>query len=256
MAKIELCSCSFSYPGSSPQKTVLHNLNLQVQDGEFVCIIGPSGCGKSTLLRVLAGLERPQEGTVCINGMPITGPGTDRMIVFQDYALFPWMTALKNVQFALRHARNFPRRQAEELANSFLEKVGMGAHGKLYPFQMSGGMRQRVAIARALSMDTDILLLDEPFGALDAKIRRELQQQLLLLWQKEDGKKKTILFVTHDIEEAILLGDRVVFLQAGEIGAERMVDLPRPREKGASFQSYRQMLLALFEPEKREAMEE
>lgn len=255
MAKIELHNGSFRYPDGVRQKDVLHNLNLQVQDGEFLCMIGPSGCGKSTLLRVIAGLEQLQEGAVIINGTPITGPGTDRMIVFQDYALFPWMTALQNVQFAVRHARHLSRSQAEEVAKSFLESVGMGDDLKLYPFQMSGGMRQRVAIARALAMDTEILLLDEPFGALDAKIRMELQQLLLTLWQKESGKRKTVLFVTHDIDEAILLGDRVVFLQPGKIGAQLTVNLPRPREKGASFRRYRQALLTLFESAGREVAE-
>ena len=217
MPKIETKKLCFAYKDSKQSIKALENMELSIADGEFVCILGPSGCGKSTLLRLLAGLEKPDRGEVLIDGKPVTGPGSDRMIVFQDYALFPWLTAEKNVSFALCHGRRLSKKESVEEARFYLKKVGIEKAAKLYPFQLSGGMRQRVAIARALAMDTDILLLDEPFGALDAKIRREIQELLLSLWQA-DGKK-TVVFVTHDIDEALLLSQRIVFMEPGRVKA-------------------------------------
>lgn len=218
MPEIEIKDLCFSYKDGKQSVKALDNVKLSIADGEFVCIMGPSGCGKSTLLRLLAGLEAPDKGEVSIDGKPVTDTGSDRMIVFQDYALFPWLTAEKNVVFALRQGKKLSKKEAQEKAMAYLRKVGMEKAAKLYPFQLSGGMRQRVAIARALAMDTDILLLDEPFGALDAKIRREIQELLLSLWQS-DGKK-TVVFVTHDADEALLLSERIIFMEPGKVKTE------------------------------------
>lgn len=247
MPAIEIRNLSFSYQNGKQDIQALNGLNLTVKDGEFLCIIGPSGGGKSTLLRMLAGLETPDEGAVLIDGKAVTGPGSDRMIVFQDYALFPWFTVEKNVSFALRQGRGLSKQEAKEKTRVYLERVGMRGTETMYPFQLSGGMRQRVAIARALAMDTDILLLDEPFGALDAKIRTEIQNLLLTLWRNEGGNRKTVVFVTHDVNEAILLADRIVFMEPGKVRTEVNVDLPRPRE---NCEELRQKLLALFEEAK------
>lgn len=234
MSVIEISGLNFSYSGEKHPVQALKDLNLKVEDGEFLCIIGPSGCGKSTLLRLLAGLERPDGGTVKIGGKTVSGPGADRMIVFQDYTLFPWLTAEENISFALHHAQKKPKKQAAELAREFLERVGMGMYADFFPRQLSGGMQQRVAIARALAMDTEILLLDEPFGALDAKIREELQRLLEKLWSNPGGKKKTVVFVTHDIDEAVRLGDRVAVMCPGRIYATLEIDRPRPKYCGSA----------------------
>ena len=256
MASIEIRDLHFSYTDSKHRLKALKDIQLDIRDGEFLCLIGASGCGKSTLLRVLAGLEKAERGGVYIGGEKVEGPGADRMIVFQDYALFPWMTALKNVSYAVKRARRVSSSEAKHIAESFLEKVGMSHAKHMYPKQLSGGMKQRVAIARALAMDTDILLLDEPFGALDARTRSTLQELLLELWDNGEGKKKTVIFVTHDINEAILLADRVVFMKPGEIEAEMTIDLPRPRVDEGPFAAYREKLLELFEEYKPEESEE
>lgn len=245
MVKIKAENVSFAYDNGKRNIQALKGLDLEVKNGEFLCVIGASGCGKSTLLRVLAGLEKPQSGTVSIGGEEIHGTGADRMIVFQDYALFPWMTAKKNVSFALKHAKHGDRLHADEKAVEFLRLVGMGDALDLYPSQMSGGMRQRVAIARALAMDTDILLMDEPFGALDAKIRGELQELLLKLW-KSGERKKTVIFVTHDLNEAVLLADSVVFMEDGKIKEKVKIRLPRPRDL-EKMCPCRERLMELFE---------
>lgn len=256
MAKIEIKDLNFSYVDTKHKLHALKDINLNIRDGEFLCLIGASGCGKSTLLRVLAGLEMPQSGGVFINGEKVEGPGTDRMIVFQDYALFPWMTALKNVSYAVKRARKVSRAEAKAIAEDFLERVGVLHARDYYPRQLSGGMKQRVAIARALAMDTDILLLDEPFGALDARTRVTLQELLLKLWDGAEGKKKTVVFVTHDINEALLLADRIVYMKPGEIVADISVELPRPRVEVGEFLSIRNELLTLFEEDNERIAEE
>ena len=253
MSAIELRELSFRYDDGARSRKVLEQIELNIRDGEFLCVIGASGCGKSTLLRILAGLEKPEQGQVLVDGQTVTGPGTDRMIVFQDYALFPWMKAIRNISFAVKRARHVSTAEADRIAEEFLEKVEMRDSAMLYPYQLSGGMKQRIAIARALAMDTDILLLDEPFGALDAKIRRQLQDLLLTLWMNEGKTKKTVVFVTHDINEAVLLADRVIYMKPGRIERELAIDLPRPRSKHEEgFERYREELLRLFgqsEPE-------
>lgn len=202
---------SFSYPGTD--KLVLKDINMDVAEGEFVSILGQSGCGKSTLLRLLAGLEKQTSGEILIDGKPFSGPSLSRGVVFQDYGLFPWMTAGENIMLALR--QRFPERDKKELrevAVNMLQSVGLdkGVYNKL-PKELSGGMKQRCAIARAFGIDPPILLMDEPFGALDAVTRARLQDMVLELWRKQEPKK-TVFFVTHDVDEAILLSTKIFVL--------------------------------------------
>lgn len=251
MAKIELDHVTYTYPGQPGAAPVLRDLSLTIGDGEFVCIVGASGCGKTTLLRLMAGLTFPTAGAVRIGGGTVTGPGTDRSIVFQNYTLFPWMTARRNVEFGIRQAR--PGRSRAEIrgsADAVLRQVGMLDSADKYPFQLSGGMRQRVAIARALAMDTDIVLLDEPFGALDTRIRGELQ----ILLETVHMGRKTVVFVTHDIHEAVLLADRVLYMTSGMVSYELPIRLPRPRSRldAAGLEQVcacRRALLARFQPD-------
>lgn len=252
MAKIELDHVSYAYSDQPGAEPVLQDLSLTIEDGEFVCIIGQSGCGKSTLLRLLAGLAFPSAGTVRIGGKPVTGPDTDRSIVFQNYTLFPWMSARRNVEFGIRQARpSLTRPEVRETAAAVLQQVGMLPHAEKYPFQLSGGQRQRVAIARSLAMDTDILLLDEPFGALDTRIRSELQALVEALYLGAGGERKTVVFVTHDIHEAVFLGDRVIYMTPGRISDTLSIDLPHPRGRldaagNEQICAYRRALLARF----------
>lgn len=231
MAAINIKDLSFSYIDRLETYEVLNRMSFEILDGEFVCLLGHSGCGKTTLLKLIAGLLKPTEGGIYIDDRPIEGPGTDRAVVFQHYSLFPWMTVRKNVIFGITQAKKeLPLKEAEELAGKYLKEVGMQEFGGKYPFQLSGGMQQRVAIARALAMDAEILLLDEPFGALDTKRRSELQQLLVELWDS-GSHRKTVVFVTHDIDEAVLLADRVIFMQPGKIAACLKVPYARPRHQ-------------------------
>lgn len=251
MSIIDITDLTFSYDDSDSMHSVFCGLNLKVEEGEFVCIIGDSGCGKSTLLSIMAGLKLPDRGSIKIYGSPVTGPDIGRAVVFQDYSLFPWMTAEKNVLFSINQARkNLKKNESLELAGHYLKQVGMYEERKKYPFQLSGGMQQRVAIARALSTDAEILLLDEPFGALDTKKRLELQQLLEKLWFSGE-KKKTVVFVTHDIEEAILLADRIIYMSPGKIEADKSVDFGRPRNreeivKSSEYEELKRKLTELF----------
>ncbi|MGE5572642.1 MAG: ABC transporter ATP-binding protein [Bacillota bacterium] len=208
----------------------LQDIDLSAATGEFVTIIGPSGCGKTTLLRCIGGFERPTSGTVLVDGRAAAGPGTDRMIVFQSFdQLFPWLTAVENVARAMRITRTVPGvAESRLMARAYLELVGLAGYDDLYPHQLSGGMKQRVAIARALSVRPRVLLMDEPFGSLDALTRTTLQDELTRIWQET---RVTILFVTHNIEEAIVQGDQIVVLTArpGRIAATLRNPLPRPR---------------------------
>jgi nitrate ABC transporter ATP-binding subunit len=206
----------------------LARVDLTIAEGEFVCVIGASGCGKSTLLRIIAGFEEPSTGDVLVNGKPVTGPGSDRGMVFQDYALFPWMTVQQNVGFGPRQ-RHLGRREVEAIADEFVRLVGLERFADRYPSQLSGGMKQRVAIARVLANDASILLMDEPFGALDALTREQLQHELLQIWART---RVTIVFVTHSVEEAVLLADRVLVMSAGpgRIENDIAIALPRPRD--------------------------
>jgi len=203
-------------------------VDLAIPKGEFVCMIGASGCGKSTLLRIIAGFEEPTTGEVAIDGKPVTGPGSDRGMVFQDYALFPWMTVRQNVSFGPRQ-RHLAREEIDQTTDEFVRMVGLERFADRYPNQLSGGMKQRVAIARVLANNANILLMDEPFGALDALTREQLQNELLQIWKRTGV---TTIFVTHSVEEAVLLADRVLVMSAGpgKIDSDFRIDLPRPRD--------------------------
>ena len=194
--------------GERPRVTALREINLDIADGEFTVIVGPSGCGKSTLLDLLGGLDEPSSGRVLLDGKPVAGPGPDRGTVFQQYALLPWRTARGNVEFGLE-ATGVPRRERPIRALEFLSLVGLDGFADRYPHALSGGMRQRVAIARSLAYDPEVLLMDEPFGALDAQTREDLQVELLRVWKRT---AKTVVFITHSIDEAVLLGQRVAVL--------------------------------------------
>ncbi len=205
----------------------LNGVDLAVGENEFVALVGTSGCGKSTLLSIAAGLESHDEGRITIDGEEIVAPGLDRGVVFQSYTLLPWLTALQNVEFALKAAGK-PSREAEDIAQSHLELVGLQGFEKAFPAELSGGMKQRVAIARALSYRPKMLLMDEPFGALDALTRHHMQELLTGIWEKH---RLTVLFITHDVEEAVYLSDRVAVMtnRPGRIKTVVPIDLPRPR---------------------------
>lgn len=224
---IRVDGVSFSYGQGGEE--VLREVSLQSRDGEFFCLLGPSGCGKSTVLRLIAGFDAPTAGRVTVNGVAVTGAGVDRGVVFQgDDSLFNWLTACDNVSFGARMHGVAPS-ECEALAKRYLDLVGLRGHEHKYPGQLSGGMRQRIQIARVLANNPNILLMDEPFGALDAQTRSELQVELARIWGE---MRKTVIFITHDIGEAILLGDRVGVMRSGPGSAIREVidiDLPRPR---------------------------
>jgi NitT/TauT family transport system ATP-binding protein len=208
-------------------QVVLNNINIDIKSGEFVTIVGPSGCGKTTLLNILAGLENSYSGEIQIDGKTVNPLTPDRIVVFQEAALFPWLTVLENVEFGLR-VKNVSKNERRKIAMHYIEMVQLSTFANAYIHQLSGGMKQRVAIARALALDPSILLMDEPFAALDVKTRTMLHHQLLQIYKNNN---KTILFVTHNISEAVYLGDRVIVLSAktGNIKKEFIVDLPRPR---------------------------
>ena len=223
----------------------LEDASLSIRKGEFVCLIGPSGCGKSTLLRMIAGFEDVSEGRLHMWGKPVGGPGPDRGMVFQDYGLFPWLTVARNVGFGPA-ARGRPAAEVADITRRFVEMVGLAKFADAYPHQLSGGMKQRVAIARVLANEAEMVLMDEPFGALDAMTRENLQGELLDIWQRT---KLTVIFVTHAIEEAILLADRIVVMSPGpgRIVADERVDLPRPRDPtDPDFNALRRRFSALL----------
>ena len=253
MSKIEINNLTVDYTEKKKSFTALKNVSFSIEEGEFVSIIGSSGCGKSTLLSILEGINTATDGEILINGEPVTGTGPDRGVVFQHYSLFPWMTARRNVAFGIKQVnKNASRAERYQLADEFLDKVGLERFKNKYPSQLSGGMQQRVAIARALAMDTDILLMDEPFGAIDAKNRTILQELLLELWENATPRK-TVVFVTHDIDEAILLSDKIVMMTAnpGRVYREIKVPFERPRNRSELVQTgeytkFRNELLSLF----------
>ena len=217
------------YDSGRGRTTALGNVSLTIDRGEFVCVLGPSGCGKTTLLNILAGFVMPSHGDIKVNGITIEGPSAERGVVFQDYSLFPWLTAQANVEFGLRMAGR-PRRERAEIARDLLRLVDLPEAGVKYPFELSGGMKQRVAIARALATRPSLLLMDEPFAALDAMTRSSLQARLIDIHKQE---QPTILFVTHNIGEALFLASRLIVMSAnpGRIVEDIRVDLPRPRRR-------------------------
>jgi NitT/TauT family transport system ATP-binding protein len=232
VAKIEIEHLQKTFRSEQRGKLVaLQDVSLAVEEGEFVSIIGPSGCGKSTLLYIVAGFESYDEGRVLVNNKPVSGPGTDRGIVFQEYALFPWRTVLGNITYGLENT-GMPKAERVRVARQHIEQVGLVGFENRYPRELSGGMKQRVAIARTLAYAPDILLMDEPYGALDAQTREQMQDQLLSIWRET---RQTVLMITHDVSEAVFLSQRIIVMSArpGRVKAEIPVELDRslPREE-------------------------
>ena len=227
-AALQIIGVSKEFVIGAQRVMALSQADLVVPRGEFICLVGASGCGKTTLLRIIAGFETASAGEVRVGDRKVTGPGPDRGMVFQDYALFPWLTVRENVAFGPRE-RGVPRAEAKARVDEFIFMVGLTAFADRYPHQLSGGMKQRVAIARVLANDSQFLLMDEPFGALDALTRERLQEELLEIWRRT---RLTVLFVTHSMEEAVLLSDRVVVMTAGpgRIESDYRVALERPRD--------------------------
>jgi NitT/TauT family transport system ATP-binding protein len=247
---LELKQLGKIFKGPQGDTEALRGIDFKVHRREFVCVIGPSGCGKSTLIRILAGLEKASSGQVLLDGEAVTGPGRDRGMVFQGYSLFPWLTVKRNVMFGIEIGGT-SRTMAEGHAREWLELVGLNKFADAYPHQLSGGMRQRVAIARALANQPRILLMDEPFGALDAQTRTRMQAHLLDIWRNIDI---TILFITHDLDEAVHLADRILVLKPhpGEVQEVIEVPVPRPRTPGqfasVEFQATKARLEQLIHP--------
>jgi len=236
-ASVALDGVGKTYPGDGGSVRALDDVSFSVADGEFVCLVGPSGCGKTTLFRIVAGLTEATDGRVLLDGTEVTGPTTDMGVVFQEYHLFPWLTVAENVGFGLERSDRSPD-EREARVDEMLELVGLTEFRDAYPKSLSGGMKQRVAIARSLAVDPDLLLMDEPFGAVDAQTREMLQRELLDVW---DSTGKTVLFVTHDVAEAVTLADRIVVMAAdpGRVREIVDVDVERPRERGdAAFAEY------------------
>jgi NitT/TauT family transport system ATP-binding protein len=227
---IEVRGLRMNFAGKTAPIVVLENIDLEVSRGEFVCIVGPSGCGKSTLLNIIAGFLKPTSGEVLVDRAPVSGPNPQRIFVFQENGVFPWLTVEQNIGFGLN--RLSPQERVP-IVQRYVEMVGLTNFEKVYPRELSGGMRQRVEIARALAANPDIIYMDEPFGALDFLTRLKMRADLTRIWQEE---RKTILFVTHDIEESVQLADRVIVLspRPGRIQKDLAVDLPRPRDLDSS----------------------
>lgn len=238
-------------PKGKPEVTALDDVSLRVAHDTFAVIVGPSGCGKSTLLRLVAGLETPTSGSMTLDGQPISGPSADRGMVFQSYTLFPWLSVRENVMFGPK-LKGLPKAECEDIADDLIRAVGLSGFERSFPKELSGGMRQRVALARALANDPRILLMDEPFGALDSQTRQLMQELLLEVWQ---ARRKTVLFITHDIDEAIILGDTVHVMTArpGRIKRSMSIDIPRPRNldalTSAEFIQFKREILHLMHDE-------
>jgi len=229
MALLTIRNLSKLYVADGKELVALKEINLDIEENEFICFVGPSGCGKTTLLRIIAGLEEPSSGGVYLNSEQIKGPGPERGMVFQEYSLFPWRTVMDNVAFG-PELMGMPKQERYDRAKQYIKMVGLERFESRYPHELSGGMKQRVAIARALVNNPRALLMDEPFGALDAQTRNIMQSELLKIWEEE---KKTVVFVTHSVDEAIYLADRIVIMSArpGRIKDVIEVDLPRPRNR-------------------------
>jgi len=231
-----------TFPKDEEELVAIENFNLEVREGEFVCVLGPSGCGKTTLLRIIAGLEMPTGGKMLLKNKEIKGPGSDRGMVFQEFALFPWRTVRKNVEFGLE-LKKLPKEKRQEISHKYIELVGLKGFENSHPYELSGGMKQRVGIARALANDPAILLMDEPFGALDAQTRNQMQKELLRIWSET---RKTVVFVTHSVDEALFLSDRIIVMtpRPGTVADEIRVPLTRPRDRASvEFASLRKRIL-------------
>jgi NitT/TauT family transport system ATP-binding protein len=252
---LEVSDLRKSYTKSDATLQILDVARFAVQEGEFVTVIGPSGCGKSTFLHIMGGFIPADAGSIRVYGTEVSGPGPDRGMMFQEFALFPWKTVAGNVAWGLE-AQDFPKDKREQIVDRYLDLTGLAEFRSHYPAELSGGMKQRVALARVLAFDPKVLLMDEPFGALDAQTRETMQEEVTRLWERT---KKTIVFVTHDIEEAVYLGDRVVVLTArpGRIKQEVKIDLPRPRaldvKKSMQCHEYRNAIWDLIRSESQRA---
>jgi len=241
MAHIAITGVTKSFTGAQGSVVALQDIDLEIEQGEFVCLLGPSGCGKSTLLNAIAGFIPPTSGSITVNDRPITGPGPDRGVVFQEYAIFPWMTVARNISFGLE-IQGMAAEEMRQRVDGLLGTLGLGEFRDRYPKELSGGMRQRVAIARLLAIDSPVMLMDEPFGALDALTRRTLQDELLRIWR---ASGKTILFVTHSIEESLYLADRIVVMtyRPGTIKRNQAVTMAHPRDPaGVEFNELKREL--------------
>ncbi|WP_160012360.1 ABC transporter ATP-binding protein [Rhizobium sp. 18055] len=252
MSLLQLQDISVHFtPKGKPPIVALDHVSLTVRHDTFSVIVGPSGCGKSTLLRLVAGLERPTSGTITLDSRAIDGPSAERGMVFQSYTLFPWLTVRENVMFGPK-LKKLPKAECEAIADDLIAAVKLKGFDHSYPTELSGGMRQRVALARALANDPRILLMDEPFGALDSQTRQQMQELLLGIWE---SRRKTVLFITHDIDEAILLGDAVHVMSArpGRIKASMTIDVARPRGidtlTATSFMEYKRNILGMMHDE-------
>jgi NitT/TauT family transport system ATP-binding protein len=244
MTKLELRNVTKGFEATNGANfvTALENINLNIEEGQFVCFVGPSGCGKTTLLNILAGLDKPTSGEVILNGQPVRETGPDRIMVFQENALFPWLKVIDNVEFGLKMA-GIEKEKRHEIAMHFLDMMQLKKFAEAFTYQLSGGMKQRVAIARALVTDPEVLLMDEPFAALDSQTRDLLMVELQLIWART---RKTIVFVTHNIAESVCLGDKVVVFTSrpGKVKKEIVVEYRRPRlSEDNSLYNYRRKIL-------------
>lgn len=258
MAKLQVKNVFLEFRKRKNSVIALKEISFDVQKREIVIIVGPSGCGKTTLLRLIAGLIRPTRGEILLDGKKIEGPGAERGMIFQAYTLFPWLIVRKNIEFGLRFS-SLKKDERKKISNYFINLIGLNDFEDSFPKELSGGMKQRVAIARALANDPEMLLMDEPFGSLDAQTRLDMQEFLLQIWQKD---KKTILFVTHDVDEAIFLGDRVFVMTSrpGKIKEEIEVNIKRPRSLDTfgldEFLRLKKHIITLIRAEKKEIIGE
>jgi NitT/TauT family transport system ATP-binding protein len=241
--KIRVRDLSMSFPSGADGSVirVLENIDLDVAAGEFVCLVGQSGCGKSTLLNLVAGFLKPTSGQALIDGAPVTGPDVRRIFIFQENALFPWLTVRENVGFGLTH---LAKAEQVEIAAHYIDMVGLTGFERAYPHELSGGMKQRVELARALAANPDVLFMDEPFGALDFLTRLKMRQELVRIWQRE---RKTVLFVTHDVEESVQLADRVVVMSRRPARIRRIVDIDLARPRDLDSPDYLRLRDEIFE---------
>jgi NitT/TauT family transport system ATP-binding protein/sulfonate transport system ATP-binding protein len=257
MSEIRFVDVAMRFPTRNGEVRALEKISLTVPDGQFACIVGPSGCGKSTLLNVAAGLVTPTEGEVLVDGKPADSPGPDRGMVFQSYSLYPWLSVQRNIEFGLE-VKGTPKPERRRQSSELIRLMKLDGFADAYPKALSGGMKQRVAIARAIANDPEVLLMDEPFGALDALTRQIMQEMLTEIWQRY---RKTVLFVTHDIDEAIFLGDVIYVMtnRPGRIRTTLKIDLPRPRTfdmvSGARFAELRNQVVGIIHEESLKAVE-
>jgi len=257
MSEVRVVEVAMRFKTRNAEVQALDRISLTVPDGQFACIVGPSGCGKSTLLMVAAGLTDPTEGEVLVDGKPAMSPGADRGMVFQSYSLYPWLSVRRNIEFGLEIKR-MPKTERHQRSNELIHLMKLDGFADAYPKALSGGMKQRAAIARALANDPEVLLMDEPFGALDAQTRQIMQEMLTDIWQRY---RKTVLFVTHDIEEALFLGDVIYVMtnRPGRIRTTLQVDLPRPRTfsmvGSPQFAALRNQVVGIIHEESLKAVE-